>query len=338
MGFIKSDADNCLFIRNENGKQIFVCHYVDDGIISAPEAKDIEDFFTKLEGIFELSIKPLHFFLGVHVRIDQNHNIHLSQTKYITETVKKFSQEDTKVVATPTDTNVYSREDTEETVKHTFPYRQLIGSLNFIAIATRPDISFAISILSRYLDNPTRSDSVRATRVLKYLQGTKELGITFSGGNRKPKLEAFSDSDYATDPSTRRSISSQIFLYNNGPITWSANQQKVVTLSSTEAEFLAAGEATKTALWMRQLLKEVGKEIVPTVQIDNISAIRLIKNPEFFKRVKHVDIKYKFICEKFERGEVQFEHVRSEDNLADICTKNLPKGVFLKLRNSLGLK
>ena len=174
--------------------------------------------------------------------------------------------------------------------------------------------------------------------MLKYLEGTKKLGISFQGGNNRPKLEAFSDSDYATDPTTRRSISAQVFLYNKGPIVWSSNQQKVVTLSSTEAEFLAAGEATKTALWMKQLLKEVGKELIPTVQIDNISAIRLIKNPEFFKRVKHVDIKYKFICQRFERGEVNFEHVRSEDNIADIGTKNLPKGVFLKLRSLLGLK
>ena len=174
--------------------------------------------------------------------------------------------------------------------------------------------------------------------MLKYLKGTKELGISFRGGNGNARLEGFSDSDYATDPTTRRSISAQVFLYNNGPIVWSSNQQKVVTLSSTEAEFLAAGEATKTALWLRQLFKDIGTEFVPTVQIDNISAIRLIKNPEFFKRVKHVDVKFKFICEKYERGEVSFEHVRTEDNLADICTKNLPKGVFLKLRTLLGLK
>lgn len=291
-----------------------------------------------MDGVFELSIKPLNFFLGIHVHIDQQHNIHLSQTKYINEIVKRFGQENSRSVATPTDSSVYSREDSDESEKQEYPFRELIGCLNYVAIATRPDTSFAISILSRYLDKFNRSDWVRALRVLRYLEGTKDLGISFTGGNKQAKLKAYSDSDYASDPVTRRSISSQVFLYNDGPITWSANQQKVVTLSSTEAEFLAAGEATKTALWMSQLFKEIGKEFVPTIQIDNISSIRLIRNPEFFKRSKHIDVKYKFICEKFERGQVNFEHVRSEDNIADICTKNLPKGIFLRLRKLIGLK
>ena len=338
LGFIKSNADNCLFIKNQNGKLVLLCHYVDDGIVSAPENEDIEEIFTRLDGIFELSIKPLSYFLGIHVSVDQNYNIHLSQTKYITETIKKFGQEESKIVSTPTDSTIWSREEEQEKDGQRFPFQELIGSLNYIAIATRPDISFAISVLARNYDNSSRSDYIRATRVLKYLKGTKELGISFRGGNGNARLEGFSDSDYATDPTTRRSISAQVFVYNNGPIVWSSNQQKVVTLSSTEAEFLAAGEATKTALWLRQLFKDIGVEFVPTVQIDNISAIRLIKNPEFFKRVKHVDVKFKFICEKYERGEVSFEHVKTEDNLADICTKNLPKGVFLKLRALLGLK
>ena len=338
LGFVKSVSDNCLFIKNENGKQILLCHYVDDGIISAPEQKDIENFFMKLEGIFELSIKPLSFFLGIHVHVSHTHDIHLSQTKYITEVVRKFGQENGKTVATPTDSNVYSREDSQETSNERYPFRELIGSLNYIAIATRPDVSFAISILSLYLDNFNRSDWLRALRVLKYLEGTKDIGITFTGGNKQAELKAYSDSDYAADPTTRRSISSQIFMYNNGPIVWCANQQKVVTLSSTEAEFLAAGEATKTALWISYLFKEIGREITPTILVDNVSAIRLIKNPEFFKRVKHVDVKYKFLCEKFERGQVKFEHVPSEDNIADLGTKNLPKGVFLRLRGLLGMR
>lgn len=116
---------------------------------------------------------------------------------------------------------------------------------------------------------------------------------------------------------------------------WNCNLPKVVALSNTEAEFLA-GEATKTALWLRQLLVDIGQDLIPTLQID-VSAFRLIKNPEFFKRVKHVDMKYKFICEKFEREQVKFEHVRTEDNIADIGTKKLSKGVFLRLRGLLGM-
>ena len=337
--YSRSKADNCLFTKLGE-ETTYVVHYVDDGIVATTNENEFEELFTHLRQTFEISVKPLSHFLGIHVHIDSNHNIHINQAKYIEETLAKFGMQECKSTATPADANLYSNTSLENDTRSERPYRELIGSLMYMAIATRPDIAFTVSILSRYLDKHTGHHWTCALRALRYLRATTRHGITYSGPQNtleKPDLQAYSDADFANDPETRRSVSGQIIINNNGPIVWASNQQKVVTLSSTEAEFLAACEATKSLLWIKQIFLDFGLNVTPTLKIDNLSAIRLIKNPEYHRRTKHIDIKYQFIREKYNSGEILFEHVPSAEQAADIFTKPLSKPVFTKLRDLIGI-
>lgn len=247
--------------------------------------------------------------------------------------------EDCKPAVTPLDPTIYSTASDSQGGKTPTQFRELIGALMYLAVSTRFDISFAVSFLSRFLAEPTSQHWNFALRVLRYLKGTANLGIVYHGSTRSEAvLEAFSDSDYASDPVTRRSVSGQVFKYNGSPVSWSSTQQKTVALSSTEAEYLAACEATKTALWLKQLLVELHLEVTPTILIDNQSAIRLIKNPEFHKRTKHIDVRYHFIREKFDNREIDLGYVPSEVQEADLFTKPLKKPVFLRLRDLINGK
>lgn len=152
-------------------------------------------------------------------------------------------------------------------------------------------------------------------------------------------LIGFSDSDYAADMDTRRSTSGYIFKLANGPITWMSKRQSCVSLSTTEAEYIAACLAVKESIWIRKLLHDVGyiNDNPTTIYIDNQSAIKLVKNPEFHCRTKHIDVKFHFIREKYDNKEIDVEYICTRDQIADLFTKALPKERFENLSIKIGL-
>lgn len=177
-------------------------------------------------------------------------------------------------------------------------------------------------------------------RIFKYLKETRDYGILYqNSSNNKCNLIGYSDSDFASDLDTRRSTSGYIFLLTNGPVTWRSRRQNVVSLNTTEAEYIAASLASKEVLWLRKFLSDIGYECVgPTkLKVDNESAIKLIKNPEFHSRTKHIDIQYHFIRENYENKIIDVVYVPSEDQLADIFTKPLPRVRFANLRSGIGV-
>jgi len=175
--------------------------------------------------------------------------------------------------------------------------------------------------------------------VLKYLINTVHLGIEYKFGGNKSQLIGYSDADYANDLETRRSVTGYAFFFENGLISWASQRQKLVTLSTTEAEYVAAASAVKEAIWLKRLLNEIECRVEdPTIlYVDNLSAIRIIKNPEHHKRTMHIDIRYHFIRERVEKREVSVHYIPSEQQRADILTKSLPRDNFERLRESLGL-
>lgn len=151
------------------------------------------------------------------------------------------------------------------------------------------------------------------------------------------KITGYSDSDYAGDLDTRRSTTGFIFMSSNGPISWNSQRQTTVALSSTEAEFMAASAATKEAIWLRTMFCDVFETTLDTTPIfvDNQSAIRLTKNPEYHKRTKHIDVRHHFVREKYENHEIEVFYLPSKEQIADIMTKALPKNLFFKHRDEL---
>lgn len=170
-----------------------------------------------------------------------------------------------------------------------------------------------------------------AKRVLKYLKGTLNIGITFDGNcNQKNQLIAFSDSDYASCPDTRKSTSGIVLMLNNGPVIWSSRKQSIVATSTTDAEYVAMCETAKEVIWTRQLLEDLGinQKNATILHCDNVAAKLLIKNPVYHKRTKHIDVKFHYTREQVKNGLIEVQHIESSNQLADIFTKNLPRDKF----------
>lgn len=219
-----------------------------------------------------------------------------------------------------------------------YPYRGAVGSLMYLSVGTRPDITHAVGIASRYLENPRIVHENAVKRIFKYLNGTINFGILYTGTDGM-QLIGYSDADHAGDVDSRRSTSGYIFKLGNGLVSWNSERQKSVAISTMEAEYMSASEAVRELVWLKRLLGELLMEKldVPQFFMDNESAIKLIKNPEFHKRSKHIEIRYHFVREKYEEDQFILNYTPSNEMIADIFTKALPKEKFNYLRSLTGI-
>ena len=209
------------------------------------------------------------------------------------------------------------------------PFAIAIGSLMYAAVATRPDIAFAVQHLSQFTARPSSEHWTAVKHVMRYIKGNARLGITLGGTDIS--LIGYSDADWAANLADRRSVSGYTFQLAQGTISWSSKKQPTVALSTMEAEYIALAHAAKEALWLRALLTELGYGTdAPTPLItDNQSAIDFSYNTQFHARSKHIDIRHHFTRERIEAGDIDIEHCASQDNCADMLTKALPKPAHL---------
>lgn len=335
LNLVQCRVDPCIFYSTGTERLIF-CVYVDDVLVAGSSKQLIENTFKQIQKKLEITYRPLSYFLGIQIKRTPDGSISMHQEKYALEVIERFGMSDCKSVATPLDNSIYSDESADDSNQE-YPYRQLIGALMFLTVCTRFDIAFAVGYLSRYLDKYTRKHWNAALRVLRYLKGTSNYGIKF-GGNTVLEFQAFSDSDFAGDPETRRSTSGEIFKRYGGAILWGSSRQPHCVLSSCEAELLAACAACKSALWLKQLLLELNHPVTPVLYVDNQSSIKLLTNGQFHKRTKHIDVKYHFVKEHLEQGDLEVKYIPTDQQEADIFTKPLTKVTFQKLRTLCGLQ
>jgi hypothetical protein len=220
-----------------------------------------------------------------------------------------------------------------------FPFRGIVGALLYLAINTRPDLSFAVSLLARYGHNPTWNACVLCCRVLAYVAGTLDRGIKYSAGEDFD-LHAFSDSDWAADRVTRRSNAAYVVFASGGPIAWMSKLMPTVCTSSGEAEYGALYHAIQEVIWVRGMSKSMSIVFPkPTpIFMDSSSAIQLAYNPVFHARSKHIDIKFHWLRNHVMGNDpiCQLLHIPGVDNIADLPSKALgdPKFNELYLRLS----
>ncbi|KAL2237275.1 UNVERIFIED_CONTAM: Retrovirus-related Pol polyprotein from transposon TNT 1-94 [Sesamum indicum] len=226
----------------------------------------------------------------------------LNQKSYILSILKRFSMEKSKPTSVPLaahfqlSKNQSPHSDIEKAKMEKVPYSNVIGSIMFLMICTRPDIAYAISCLSRYMSNPGPPHWEALKWLLKYLHGSENIGIRFSKRSENTQLVGFVDSNYANDRDSRKSTTSYIFTFCGSCISWKSQLQHIVALSTTEAEYIATTEAFKEAIWLDGLIKEIGfSNNKLTVYSDSQSSIQLCKNPVFHDRTKHIDVRYHFI-------------------------------------------
>jgi hypothetical protein len=219
-----------------------------------------------------------------------------------------------------------------------FPYRSLVGCLLYLSVASRPDITYAVQQLSQFLDSYSYAHWNAAIRIVRYLKGTRELKLVL-GGTNPISLVGFTDSDWANCLDTRRSVGGYAFTLGSGVISWTTRKQKTVASSSCEAEYTAAFECAKEAIWLRTLLSSIDLTPAASTPIlcDNNAAINLSEDPSLHQRVKHIDIKFHFLRERVHSGDLKLSYINTHDNIADIFTKALDTTKFEKLRRFLGL-
>jgi hypothetical protein len=217
-------------------------------------------------------------------------------------------------------------------------YLEGVGSLLY-ACQTRLDIAHASGVLAQFGANPGKPHYEALKRVLRCLKGTAHFGLTFGGSNDKTDLIGWSDADWAQDLDSRCSISAFVFDFAGGYVSWSSKKQPTVALSTAEAEYMAALNATKEAIWLRTLLKDLGfpPTTATTIHADNQACIALARNPVAHSRAKHIDIHHHFIRKRVTNHEIDLKYCSTKHMLADIFTKQLPRDAFEKFRIALGV-
>ena len=205
-------------------------------------------------------------------------------------------------------------------------------------VGTRPDIAYAISIVSSNLENPTSEDCKRVKRIMRYLQYSPSTGIFYKRDYQKGILENYSDVDHGGCISTGRSTSGVLCMYAGGAISWISQRQPSVAISTTEAEIVAASEGAREIVWLTRLFKDmINLKGTPELNVDNEAAIKLAENPEFHKRTKHIRIRYFYVRELVTSGELKVKKVSSGLQLADMFTKALPRPALWSVMQRIGL-
>lgn len=206
----------------------------------------------------------------------------------------------------------------------------------FLQIVSRPDISFAVNVVSRNLKNPTEGHWMIVKRIFRYLKGTIEMGLLYRGSGH---FDVYSDADYANDKKDRKSVSGVLCVNADAAVSWQCKKQQCVSLSMTEAEYISAAATAKELVWFKKLFTDCVINLENYVlYVDNTSAIKLMKNPEFHQRSKHIDVRYHFVRELVRNNVMTVKYVESEKQLAEIFMKALPKPRFECLVTEIGLK
>jgi hypothetical protein len=370
--FTRAGYDPALFISSDG--HTFVLMWVDDLFIFGSPASCDQFTASILSHFDSRDLGEAKWLLGMAVSRDrQNGTITLSHEQMIQNMLTKYGLESCKHSSLPLEANQIvgpdphkgSREKILGQLKGLNPdsseakslqskldqmksdsrllsdserqrYMQIVGSLQYVATVTRPDISFAASSLARFLSCPTAHLMKCAERVLRYLAGTRTHKLTYTK-SKTTTLIGYSDADWANCEETRKSTSGIIICLNNSPIYWRSKRQPIVTMSTTEAELVALTELALQVKWLKHMLTQDLRITIGATPLycDNSSTVTLAKDPISSDRTKHIEVRHRKVQELVESKEVEVTWVPTDKQVADIFTKSLPKPAFIKLKRQL---
>ena len=289
-----------------------------------------------MQNEFEMSMMgELKFFLGLQIKQTDNGTF-INQAKYTKDLLKKFDLDNVKPIGTPMATSTKLDSDEQGKPVDTRKYRGMIGSLLYLT-ASRPDIMFSVCLCARFQANPKESHLSAVKRIFRYLKGTSSVGLWY------PKTKSFdligySDADFAGCKVDRKRTSGTCHFLGKALLSWFSKKQNSVALSTTEAEYIAAGRCCAQILQMKQTLEDYDLFYthIP-ILCDNTSTINLTKNPVCYSRTKHIEIRYHFLRDHHQNGDINLVYIDTENQLADIFTKPLAEDRFNYLRREVGI-
>eukprot|EP00158_Paraphelidium_tribonemae_P003283 Partr_v1_DN26022_c0_g1_i2_m345 putative retrotransposon Tto1 - Nicotiana tabacumSimilarity to retrotransposon Tto1 -Nicotiana tabacumSimilarity to reverse transcriptase pol - Volvox carteri len=335
----QSSYDHCLFYHTTGMKLTLIAVYVDD-ILSLHNDSAFENKWTGLLSQARIILKNLGYptkMVGIQVSRDTAGTVKLHQEQYIKSKIEEFGLSDAKPQGSPLSKTEFSSTNCHDNHK----FLNLMGSLNYAAVTTRPDISFAVSLLSKYCNASNEEHYTAAKGILRYLKGTSTAGLTFKHG-ADADLIAYSDSDFAssTDPADRRrSVTGWFVKLSGAPIAWKSQRQSLTAQSSTEAEIVAISEVSRELEYMRLLADEAGisKNVPVPIFTDSQSAMKIIASESPSNRTKHIDVRFFAIKDRIANRHQGLKYVNTVHNIADMLTKALPAKKVQELRLLAGI-
>ncbi|SOV05373.1 uncharacterized protein UDID_18401 [Ustilago sp. UG-2017a] len=333
MGFFQVECAPCIYTKGQGEDMAIVVIYVDDTLVIAPWLETVLKVKKQIGQRWKMedSGKVSHF---LSIKISQNHvmcTMTIGQSGYIDQVLAKHLDKHTKptmvpMLSIPEGTLVASTAQQKE-------YPVIVGKLLWVANSTRPDLSLTVGVLARHMREPSQEHYQAAQRDLCYLESTKEIGLVYRANESQEPLVAHSDANW------RRSTSGSVVLVYGNPVAWKSVTQKCISLSAVEAEFIAAMEATREVLFLKQLLRSIGIATgTPTIYSDNTGCIQVSKVPAQHWKLKHIDTKYHFIRNNVQEGRVQIKYVDTTRNLADVLTKPIGRQAMQQARSGLHLQ
>ena len=344
-GFSRCDMDHCCYVKKYDNSYTILALYVDDMLIAGSSITEINRLKQQLAEHFEMKdLGPAKQILGMRIFRNRSEGVlKLSQEKYIEKLLDRFNVGDAKTRNTPLGTHLkFSKKQSPQSDEETcymsrVPYASAVGSLMYAMVSTRPDIAHAVGVVSRFLSNPGKEHWEGVKWILKYLKGTSGMCLCFRRSDLT--LQGFSDADLGGDSDTRKSTTGYIFTLGGTAVSWKSKLQNRVALSTTEAEYVAISEAAKEMIWLKNFLSELGKEQEDAPLFsDSQSAVCLAKNPVFHSRCKHIQLRYHFIRELINDGELSLLKISGSENPADMLTKTVTTDKLRLCITSAGLR
>ena len=347
-GFEQNVDEPCVYKLINEQTVVFLVLYVDDILLIGNNVVKLSEVKNWLAEQFQMKdLGNASYVLGIQILRDRkNKLLALSQASYVDKVLARFSMQNSKKGLLPTRHGVSlskkqcPQTPQEEEDMRRIPYASAVGSLMYAMLCTRPDICYAVGVVSRFQSNPGPEHWVAVKHILKYLRRTRDYMLVYSSGDLN--LLGYTDSDFQADKDSRKSTSGSVFTLGGGAVVWRSIKQSSIADSTMEAEYIAASEAAKEAVWLKNFLS--GLEVVPemdkpiTLYCDNSGAVANSREPRSHKRGKHIERKYHLIREIVHRGDVTVTKIPTLENLADPFTKTLTEKQFNKHLEGMGLR
>ena len=377
IGFKQSTSDPNLYILSiPTSSYLFLLLYIDDLLITCRYRDQVNRIKKLLSDNYRMTdLGPARQFLSIQIDRLPSGEICLSQERFVQTILQRFQMEDCNGVATPMESGIVLRRAQSPDIQDPADqqlYQSLVGSLMYLMTATRPDLAYTVSTLSKFNSAPTDEHIFSAKHVLHYLKQTGKLGLTYSPSDSRsselPELIGYSDSDHAGDRDDRRSTSGYVFTLQGAAILWKSNKQTMVTLSSTESEYVGSSEAAREGILLQCLLNDFldyhsenetsetqrTRQSTSTTErttndtfgqpqllyMDNQSAMKIAMSSasQVNERTKHIDICYHFVRDAYQQGRIRIEYLPTADMTADILTKSLPCEAHQRHVTGMGLR